>query len=208
MAETSVENGEKWELPKRFRITKEDRTAEMEDMLRQSDEMQGELRMLIASPFIAAVPSERQRARARIIVDEWLQLRINDLSEIGVEKTEEYAAALAELGFYKEAASISTSEDIVAEHEAIHRALELPDDEWCEHGRARAVAVKKVFSPSRNAEVELMRCGECGYLNAGRVPQFVADARSRRTEIRQRYGGLKPLEAKTRMEADGVLERR
>lgn len=191
-----AEKDEKWELPERFRISKKDRTAEMEAMLLANDAEQLELREKIASPFQATTPRERERSNALILIGEF-----RNFKKLTEEQRDEYASALATSGFFELAARKAASSELKREFKAIHKALHIPDDEWCGHGRAHAYAERHVFSLLLNADVALMRCGMCDYRNAKDAPDFVLQARSKRAEIRQKYSGLHPMEAKKLMEA-------
>lgn len=197
-----AEKDEKWELPERFRISKKDRTAEMDAMLQANDIEQIELREKIASPFQATTPRERERSNALILIGEYRSFK-----KLTDPQRDEYASALATNGFYELAARKASSRELKVEFKAIHKALHIPDEEWCGHGRAHAYAERHVFSLTLNADVALMRCGMCDYRNAKDTPDFVLKARSRRSQLRARYTGLKPLEAKAAMEADGILKR-
>lgn len=191
---------EKWQLPDALRVDLD--TSASKALLEQAEAKQEEWRAEYGQPFLRLTPRQKHRQRALILVEEYGLVGPENLTP---EQRDEYAEALATLGKFGNAIAVCSSPERAAMWADIGRAIVQPDDGDCGHGIRRQVAEAEVFSLRHNADVVVMRCTECGFMNAKPAPDFLVNARARRQEIRAKYTGLTPLEAKERMVADGVI---
>lgn len=185
---------EKWRLPDSLRVDLD--TPESRLLLERSNATQAEWREQYGSPYLQVPATIKRRARSSIIVEEYRSMGTDTLTP---QQRDEYAEALADIGNFAEAIDAADNPVLAKEFAESLEAILEDDGTDCGHGSQRKTAVREIFSLKHNAEVVLLRCSECGSVNAVPHPDFVLKARSQRADIRRQLSGLHPLEAKKRM---------
>jgi len=192
MANASVE--EKTFLPDRFRIDAAKRTPEQEEILRRADAQQQKWREDFAQPFLHTSPQTRERARASIVIEEYERQEIGTLTP---HQKEELAAAYAQVGRFELAYRVEPDRDRKNEYRTIFNAIyKTPDERWCKCDRRQQFLSLEVYSPKHERVVALMKCANCGFMNAADLSDRLKTARVERAAHREMYKGLGPQEVK------------
>lgn len=200
----------KWELPKKFQITKE--------MLAKSDEEQARLAAAAALPFGSMSPQDAERARSVVIAENLRNTLVDLRNQIGIAITtgegnleelreavvavrHQRAERLAIIGRYDLAAAEEPDPVFKAHYIEILEAVWRDDDEACscedvrgsgEHADItvpRHFIKEEIWSLKHSAVVPLVKCNVCGHLNAVPViPRQLQRQRALRAKALQLVG--------------------
>jgi hypothetical protein len=192
----SNEDEKKWDLPDALRVDLD--TEESRLLLKKADEDQARWKAKFNTPFLNTTPQTRERARAIILTEEYEAYGLDTLTDIQLQ---ELAEAYATLGRFDLAEKVAPTADLKTEYAHIWACVFRDDTEWCEHGRLAQFVRKDIYSIKHGETVSLLRCNECGEMNALPPPDHITKARALRAANREKYKGLHPMDAKKKMEA-------
>jgi len=193
---------EKWQMPAQYRIPEENRTNEQEAMLRRNDEEQAEWRERFAQPYLDTDPHTRARARASILIQEYSN---TNPANLVTSQQSELADAYAAIGRFDLASKLSPDKGLTREYGEIWMAILQDDFSECDCPRQHKTAIRDVYSIRRYETVSVMKCSQCGDMNAIATPRRVREGRSARGEHRRRFAGLGPAETKRILQEEAKL---
>lgn len=182
---------EKWELPEPFNV------AKRPELLALNDEEQKDRisRFKDGNPVFTRSPRDRMRQIAAFEIEALRNTA--DVRELTADEVRRLAEHYAMLGDYEKAATLD--EERAELYQKYIAALEMPDDEWCQHPDRHKYIKEYIWDARHEQETTLIACNVCGTWNATDVPSHVSAAEARRAQIRHETAGMTHLEARAHM---------
>lgn len=175
---------EKWEMPKRFRPSKQ--------LIDQADEQQKIWSENLNNPFAMMDSKSRERGLASIKIREYNEIGLGYLTKTQLL---ELAESYAEIGRFDEAAETARRADkelVAAFYLLVWGAIWREDKKWCNCGLKHRFVEKDIWSIKHNGERPLLRCNNCLTINVAELPTDIAKQRKMRQYARETSRGLTP----------------
>lgn len=167
---------------------------------------QRRLAEVVNSPYSNKSPQDIQRFNAGIIIKE-TEAMLAITPKLSAPAREQYAEALAEVGYFEHAAKVTKDKDKRQYFKEIWKAVLRPDHEKCKCLKTDFNGVRKnnlyaeseVWSHKHNKRMPVVKCNTCGHRNVTALPESIQKER----DIRKR--NLSYVTGKTHEDAKKIL---